>query len=148
MDNILVALDFSKVTVQVIEHATLLARKLSAKLWLIHAGAPEPDFIGYDSGPQTVRDSVAGDLREDHRRTQQVAEKLRRSGLEATALCPQGPTVATILREAEKLHADLIVIGSHGRGALHRALLGSVSEGVLRKAECPVLIVPARSVED
>jgi nucleotide-binding universal stress UspA family protein len=148
VENILVALDFSEVTVEVIKHASQLGRALSAKLWLVHAGEPEPAFIGYESGPQTVRDAVAGDLREDHRRTQQVAEKLRRSGLEATALCPQGSTVETILREAEKLHADLIVMGSHGRGAVYRALLGSVSEGVLRKAACPVLIVPARSVED
>ena len=145
MANIVVAIDFSPVTDQVIEHASLLARSLSAKLWLIHAGQPEPDFIGYDSGPQTVRDQVAGDLREEHRRTQQAAEKLRSSGIDATALCPQGSTVETILHEAEKLDADLIVIGSHGHGAIHRVLLGSVSEGVLRKAACPVMIVPAQS---
>ena len=50
----------------------------------------------------------------------------------------------TILEEAAKLNADLIILGSHGHGGLLRALLGSVCEGVLRKSILPVLIVPAR----
>jgi nucleotide-binding universal stress UspA family protein len=142
--DILVPLDFSEVTLEVIDQASLLARSLDAKLWLIHVATPEPEFIGYETGPQTVRDRVALELRQEHRSTQQVAEKLRRSGLDVTALCPQGATVRTILQEAEKLDADLIVMGSHGRGALHRALLGSVSEGVLHKATCPVMIIPVK----
>ena len=104
---------------------------------------PEPDFVGYEAGPQTVRDQVASELRDECRRAQQLAEKLRRSGLDVTALCPQGATVKTILREAEKLDVDLIVMGSHGHGAVYRTLLGSVSKGVLHKATCPVVIVPA-----
>ena len=142
--DILVPLDFSEVTLEVIDQASLLARSLDAKLWLIHVATPEPEFIGYETGPQTVRDRVALELRQEHRSTQQVAEKLRRSGLDVTALCPQGATVRTILQEADKLGVDLIVMGSHGRGALHRALLGSVSEGVLHKATCPVMIIPVK----
>ncbi len=53
--------------------------------------------------------------------------------------------VETILQEVDKLDADLIVIGSHGRGAVLRALLGSTSEGVLHRTRVPVLIVPARA---
>jgi len=140
--NILVPLDFSEVTVELLDYASMLARSLQAKLWLIHVGSPEPDFIGYEKSSGHFRDQFAEELREEHLRTQQVAEKLRRSGLDATALCPQGATVEVILREAEKLNADLIVLGSHGRGAIYRALLGSVSEGVLRKSPCPVMIVP------
>jgi nucleotide-binding universal stress UspA family protein len=115
--DILVPLDFSEVTLEVIDQASLLARSLDAKLWLIHVATPEPEFIGYETGPQTVRDRVALELRQEHRSTQQVAEKL---------------------------DIDLIVMGSHGRGALHRALLGSVSEGVLHKATCPVMIIPVK----
>ena len=143
MKEILVPLDFSDVTVEVIELASLLARSLQAKLWLIHVGRPEPDFVGYEAGPQTVRDQMASELRDEHRRAQQLAEKLRRSELDVTALCPQGATVKTILREAEKLDVDLILMGSHRHGAVYRALFGSVSKGVLHKATCPVVIVPA-----
>ncbi|MBW2274656.1 MAG: universal stress protein, partial [Deltaproteobacteria bacterium] len=53
-----------------------------------------------------------------------------------------------ILAEAKRLAADMIVMGSHGHGALYRALLGSVSEGVLHKATCPLTIVPGRATAD
>jgi nucleotide-binding universal stress UspA family protein len=64
--------------------------------------------------------------------------------LDATALLVQGPTVETILEEATRLNADLIILGSHGRGAAIQLLVGSVSGGVLQKSKCPVLIVPTR----
>ncbi|MEW5940915.1 MAG: universal stress protein [Chloroflexota bacterium] len=69
---------------------------------------------------------------------------MRKAGLDATALVVQGATVETILNEASKLEADMIVVGSHGHGALYQLLVGSVCEGVLRKAACPVLVVPTR----
>ncbi len=47
-----------------------------------------------------------------------------------------------ILQQAEEWHADLIVIGTHGRGGLYHFLMGSVAEHVARKSACPVLIVP------
>jgi nucleotide-binding universal stress UspA family protein len=55
-----------------------------------------------------------------------------------------GPTVQTILEQAEKLDADVIVMGSHGRGKLFDLVVGSVSAGVIRKSPVPVLVVPAR----
>ena len=52
--------------------------------------------------------------------------------------------VDKILQEAKKLDASLIVMGSHGHGALYHLLVGSVTEGVLKGTACPVLVVPAR----
>jgi nucleotide-binding universal stress UspA family protein len=148
MKNILVPVDFSDVTERVIEEAGSLCEALAAKLWLVHVAAPDPDFVGYDGGPQSVRDSVAQHLRDEHRDLQQKADALRASGLDAVALLVQGPTVDTILVEAKRLDADMIVMGSHGHGALYRALLGSVSEGVLHKTTCPLTIVPGRISAD
>ncbi len=74
----------------------------------------------------------------------QVSVKER--GVDTTALLVQGPTIETILKEARKLEAELIVLGSHGRGAVLRALLGSISEGVLHKTDVPLLIVPTRAL--
>jgi nucleotide-binding universal stress UspA family protein len=54
-----------------------------------------------------------------------------------------GPAVETILGLADEVRADLIVMGTHGRGGLGRLLLGSVAEQVLRRAHCPVLFVKA-----
>lgn len=54
-----------------------------------------------------------------------------------------GKPAAEIVRAAGEWRADLIVVGSHGRGGLGRTLLGSVGEAVVRHAACPVLVVPA-----
>jgi len=143
MQRILVAVDFSPGTTGVISAAAELVRALSGECWLLHVAAPEPEFVGYGVGPQSVRDQVATELMGEHRELHQEAARLRDAGLRVTAIQVQGATVEKILQEAARLQADVIVLGSHGHGALRRALLGSVSEGVLRGARCPVLIVPA-----
>lgn len=147
MERILAAVDFSPVSNQLIEQAVSLARVFSAELILLHAAAPDPDFVGYEAGPQTVRDSRAHELRDEHRDLQRRAEALRGEGLAVESFLIQGPAREVILERASHFAVDLIVIGSHGHGALYRTLVGSVSEGVLRRATCPVLVVPARPSE-
>ena len=144
MKNIVAAIDFSDISSAVIEQAANIARSFSSKLWLIHVAAPDPDFIGYGTGPQSERDWRAKTLRQEHRYLQDHALQLDRNGIDVTPLLIQGATVKTILTEAAKLKADMIVIGSHGRGALDKALAGSVSEGVIRQALCPVLVIPKK----
>jgi nucleotide-binding universal stress UspA family protein len=143
MKTILAAVDFSPVTDDVIRHAAELAKAFSATLWLVHVAAPDPDFVGYETGPDSVRQSVASELHDVHRRLQERSAALRAEGVDCTGLLVQGSTPETILREADRLATDLIAIGSHGHGALHRALLGSVSEHVLHHARRPLLILPA-----
>ena len=145
MKKLLAALDFSDVSEKVVAQAAALAKAFSAELTLIHVAAPNPDFVGYEAGPDSERDARAGQLREEHRKLQEIAEGLRGRGIAARALLIQGPTVTKILDEARKLGAGAIVIGSHGHGAVYRALLGSVSEGVVRGAACPVHVIPARA---
>jgi nucleotide-binding universal stress UspA family protein len=57
-----------------------------------------------------------------------------------------GPAAFEIVRYANERAADVLVLGSHGRGVIRRFLLGGVAERVLREAGCPVLIVPDRSL--
>ena len=140
--EILVPIDFSEATPKVIQQAKKFAESLTAKIWLIHVAEPDPFFVGYEPGPKSVRDNLAKKFRKEHAYLQEEAEKLRQTGIDATALLVQGPTVQTILNQAKKLKVDLIIMGSHGHGAILKFLVGSVSEGVLRKSPHPVLIVP------
>ncbi len=142
MQNIVVPVDFSDQTDAVLELARLFGEAFSAHIWLLHIAAPEPEFVGYEPGPDCVRDQVAKGLRGEHQQVQQLARQLAGQGIEVTALAIQGPTIEKILAELQKLAADLVIMGSHGRGAIYRTLLGSVSEGVLHGAACPVLIIP------
>jgi nucleotide-binding universal stress UspA family protein len=61
------------------------------------------------------------------------------NGVRVESQVMEGDPVDMILRAAEETNSDVIVMGTHGRTALSRLLLGSVAEGVLRKAPCPVL---------
>lgn len=143
MKNLLVAVDFSPVTADVLRTATEIARAFEAAVRLVHIAAPNPDFVGYEAGPQTVRDVIAVHLRDDHRKLQELELAMRKDGVNVTALLVQGDTVGKILKEASEFGADLIVVGSHGHSALHDLIAGSVADGVLRKAACPVLVVPS-----
>jgi nucleotide-binding universal stress UspA family protein len=141
--KLLVAVDFSETTELVMRVARRLAASLEAPVWLVHAAEPEPDFVGYDAGPDVVRDQVARELRDEHKKLQALADELRDAGIDVTAMLVQGPTVETLLAEAEKQGADLIIVGSHGRGMVGEMFLGSVSKGLIRAGQCPVTVVPA-----
>lgn len=142
MKQILVPVDFSRVTEATLQHAARLAMALSAELTLLHVAAPEPEFVGYETGPASVRQAIAHQLAGEHKRLQELQHQLEAQGLKVTALLIQGYTVDKILAEAERISADLMVMGSHGHGGVYHLLMGSVAEGVLRKARCPVVLVP------
>ena len=142
--NILVAVDLSPASVKIVEAARGVADLTGASVYVLHVAEPEPDFVGYDAGPEVVRTQVAEELHREHQEVQDLAESLRNSGLDATALLIQGPTVETTLKEAEKLKAGLIVVGTHGHGAVYDVLVGSYSAGIIRKSTLPVLVVPCR----
>jgi nucleotide-binding universal stress UspA family protein len=142
--RLLVALDLSEPTELIVKEAELVAKKMSARIWILHNAEPEPSILEFKSDPQTARESLAEKFHREHRQIQEIAKRLRNEGLEATALLVHGPTVETILKEASDLEVDMIIVGSHGRGAVFQLLMGSVSEGILRGSRCPVLIVPTR----
>jgi nucleotide-binding universal stress UspA family protein len=143
--KLLVALDLSSPTDEIVDHGAVLARKLPAEVWLLHVAEPDPDFVGYEVGPQVVRDSVAEDMRAEHRHVQEIADRLKGEGLKAHPLYVQGSTAETILRKASELDVDMIIVGSHGRGAMYQLLVGSVSEAVLHGSRIPVLVVPTHN---
>ena len=141
--SLLVALDFSAVSDGQLEIVSRLARP-NREIYLLHVAEPDPSFIGMEAGPDEVRDQVAREFHQEHGKLQAMAGRLRSAGHEVTALLVQGPTVQTILKEADKVGAEVIVVGSHGRGKLFDLVVGSVSAGVIRKAKVPVLVVPSR----
>ncbi|HVA38176.1 MAG TPA: universal stress protein [Candidatus Dormibacteraeota bacterium] len=74
----------------------------------------------------------------------EAAERAERAGIPHEEMRPAaGDVVEAILAAARDTKGDLIVMGSHGRGGLERALLGSKTEGVLRRAQVPVCVAPA-----
>lgn len=142
MSSLLVPVDFSEGTNAILTEAQALASKIGTELILLHVAPPDPDFIGYDPGPEVVRQQVAETFRDEHQQLQRLEREIQKNGGRASALLVQGPTVEKILQERRRLDCSLIVIGSHGHSAVYDLLVGSITEGVLRHADCPVLVVP------
>ncbi len=144
--KVLAALDLDRTTPDVLREARLWARRLSAELILIHVADPDPDFIGYGAGPESVRLAVAHKFTRAHQRLEALSVELRKEGLDATALLLQGATAETILREADRLSADVVLMGTRARGAVRELFVGSVSKEVLRRSTRPVLLIPPLDV--
>jgi nucleotide-binding universal stress UspA family protein len=142
MSNILVPIDFSDIAPQVVETAAALAEARGDEITLLHVALPDPAFVGFEAGPVVVQEAVERDFKEDHEKLEKIRSELATRGLPAGYLHFEGSTAEVILREAKRIHANLIVMGSHGHGALYHLLVGSVTDAVLRKTTCPVLVVP------
>lgn len=147
-NEILVPVDFSDVTDAVLAEAARLGKAFGAKLWLIHVAVTEPDFVGYEIGPVYVRDSAAQQLRHEHQKLQEFQQGLQDDGLDVTAMLVPGEPAEKILDEIRRLEPERVVLGSHGHGALHHLLAGSVCEYILKHAPCPVVVVPCRGGDE
>lgn len=142
MKRILAAIDFSNVTPQVLDVAATLAQALNGTLRILHTEPPTPDFVGYEIGPQYIREHQAAEIREDQYALNVIGQQLKDRGIEAKRILLQGPTVEQILAEAKRWSADLIVVGHHEHGLLYGLVFGSVRAGLMRNAHIPVLAVP------
>jgi nucleotide-binding universal stress UspA family protein len=145
MKTILVPVDFSDVTLKVVKAAVHLAKPFQSKIILMHASEPTPQLLSIGSGPDAVPIPPTQEVPNSPDYTESLAslqEMISGTGLPAMTVDLQGPAIDLILDQAETSRVDLIVLGSHRRGALSHLFLGSVADGVLRRARCPVLIVP------
>jgi nucleotide-binding universal stress UspA family protein len=139
MRKILVATDGSPSAYEAIDMALELAVEHQAELTFVHVLPPD-EFITGRVGPgRPIPHRVEMDESEAALRT--AAEEAEKAGVSYALERISGETVDEIVAVAEGLEVDLIVVGSRGRGPLAGAILGSVSSGVLKKANRPVLIV-------
>jgi len=145
--KLLVVTDLEETSAAFLATAREWAARFADWVWLVHVEDPDPAFVGYEAGPQEVRDAVARGIREHHRRIEAEADLWRETGLDTTALVIQGPVVETILKEAHKVGADAIVMGAPSHSRWHDLLLGNVADSLIRKATCPVLVIPVAEEE-
>ena len=142
LNNVIVALDLSDSCAELVEQAKKVSDPKHTKIWLIHVAAPAPDFIGYDVGPKYIREDRADTLKKEHKALGDLKNTLTDVGVKAEALLVQGPIVQTLLDELDKLEIDLLIIGKKGHGLLHRAILGSAFDAIVKKVHVPLLVVP------
>lgn len=148
LDKVLLPTDGSETADKAIAFAARLLGDTSCKVTLLSV-VEEPVYSAFWSdgliAPEVLM-PPPDELREelDKRAEEMLAESakpLRDAGLEVQPMIRFGNSAAEVLQEAEEAGYDMIVMGSHGRGALGGFLLGSVSNRVAHHAKCPVLIV-------
>ncbi len=147
MQHVLVPIDFSDNTDPILQTVENLATGFDSVIHFLHVIPSVADTTGWDL-MREKQDHFANKYADEFKRINQLAVNLKDRGCEADALMLQGPVPEVILYEANRLNAAFVVIGSHGHGAVYQMLIGSVCEGVLRKASCPVIVVPCRKKTD
>ncbi|MDH3453916.1 MAG: universal stress protein [Desulfuromonadales bacterium] len=153
--NILIATDLTPNCVFAFKHAVMLARESKAKVHLLHV-VPEVDagFRSYVSAVMGSGILEKFEAQHEEEARAEIRKELEEFTKEELADHPEdfknivsiqvlhGHAVSHILQEAERLNADVIVMGTHGKGALQHTFLGSVTEKVLRRSKRPVFVVP------
>lgn len=146
MKNIVVAVDFSNATPGVVEIAGRLAESFGADLQLFHVIEPEPSYTAYGFTPDEFPAMNAFQEEAKRRATvklEQLLTSVRAQVPGATSQMAEGSPLHALLDHVKQSGADFVVVGSHGHGVIASLLLGSVAEGMVRKASVPTLVVPA-----
>lgn len=141
--KILVPVDFSEDSRLAMKTAAAYARAWGARIDVLHVVA-QPTYAG-DMMVPILGGVRLGDFMEDEAQkelTQFVADTPEVSDVLGAALVRMGGPADRILKYAEEVEPDLLVMGTRGRSGLAHVLIGSVAERVLRHSRCPVLVVP------
>ena len=141
--RILLAIDDSKFSEAAVERVIEQAQPHRTEVRILHVVEPPPLLVGRELGAYEPALQNALEFQKQHAEAlvAKTAELFRARGLKVTADLEAGDPKSKILDVAAEWHADLIVLGSHGRKGLNRFLMGGVSEAVARHACCSVEIV-------
>lgn len=139
--TVFVPIDFSPITDRVVAEAAKLARALGGRVMLTHVTEPTSGVVDYAAIVVAVAQVNEAAVKHATERLAQLEQQLKNDGVDAASIHLTGTPVLEIVEQARSLSADYIVIGSHGRTALYDLLVGGTAHGILKRAECPVVVV-------
>ena len=157
-ERIVVPLDGSRLSAQALPYATAIARQFSAEVRLVRvltettvAYIPQPggpgDTLGADIISEQAHIKDVENAAHAKRYLMNWAKDLRDQGINASYHVLEGAPARTIMEFAAAERAALIVMMSHGRGRFKRAILGSVTDAIIRGGTVPVLVIRAKDPE-
>jgi nucleotide-binding universal stress UspA family protein len=138
--RILVPTDFSEPSAAALDYAVALGQKLGATVHVVHSF--ELPIVGFPDGMLTITSEMASRIIDAAQTAlAKIVATYDKRGVKLETSLEQADPREGVLQAARKLGADLIVMGTHGRRGLSRALIGSVTESVVRTSPVPVLTV-------
>lgn len=144
MKTIVALVDLSDLSFKVLTQAHALARAFDSQVIILHVVGPERVVVDVALvSPTLMLDPSSELLEQDYAQLLEMRDSLLKSGVNASIRQLERGSVETVLAETRKLDADLIILGSHYHSTLYKLLVGSVTDDVLKRAHCPVLVVPA-----
>ena len=144
MKTIVALVDLSDLTFKVLKQAHTLATAFNSQVIILHVVAKEPVVV--DVGlvsPVIMQDPSPEVVRQHHAQLLEMRDSLVKFGVQATVQQMAGASVDAVLAETKRLNADLIILGSHHHSTIYDLLVGTVTNDVLKRAHCPVLVVPS-----
>lgn len=138
MKTILALIDFSDVSSKILDQAHSLARAFGSNVVLVHVVPPEPLVV--DFAPPAVPPDI---FKTRQQELFAMRDSLMERGVTASAQVLGGLLEETLLKQIDLLSPDMIIMGSHGHGALYHLIVGSVTGGIIRNAARPVLVIPS-----
>lgn len=142
MKTIITLVDFSDVTFKLLRQAHDLAKAFDGEVVLMHVVPPSPVVIDAGISPTVYEKPSIESMEADQRKLAELCDSLTKFGVHTSTRQFHDIEVSDLLEECRKLNADVIIVGSHGHGSFYNLLVGSVTSAVLKKAPCPVLVVP------
>jgi len=136
------ASDFSKASGAAFKKAVEMAKAQRAELMIVHVVNPIFPVAGegYIS-PKTYEEIAASTRGSAQKQLDKLVAKAKQAGVRAKSFVLEGAAYEQIVRFGKSKHADLMVLGTHGRSGLAKLFLGSVASRVVTAATCPVLTV-------
>lgn len=144
---IVTALDFSDASSAVLSAGISMAKVQGASLHLVHVIEPEPSYTAYGMTPEEFPAIQVFQQESQKRaefRLQEAVDTARKEIPHVQSEMMIGSALHSLVDCLQRTHADMVVIGSHGHGAIAALLIGSVAEGLVRKAICPTLVIPCQ----
>lgn len=148
MKNIVVPIDFGDFSKRIINFSVEYAQDREIKLYFLHVLPLDVSYVVGDMGMQYVHGVQGNMIEADTKRLEELTDFIKEKKIPYETEVVQGIASDTILEKAKEVDAELILIGSHGHGALYEALVGSVTHDVLKITDIPVLIVPDKYRRD
>lgn len=142
MVNIVLPVDFGDRTEELVNGAVKFAKQVNGRIFLIHVAPSDIGFAIGDMGFQYFPEVEENEIREELVQLNVIQQRILADDVDCEHLLKQGIAKDIILEYAQTKNADFIVMGSHGRSGIYDVFVGSLTKGITRDSDIPVLVLP------